>query len=54
MFECKYCGQKDETSRKYQVCGSCIKLCLRDEERNTYIMDFKTWLDHKDQIIPNN
>ena len=50
MFECKYCGQKDETSRRYRVCSSCIALCMKDEERNVYVMDFTTWQKHKDQI----
>ncbi len=51
MFECKYCGSKDDISRKYKVCSSCIKLCVRDTERDYYVMDFLTWEQHKDQII---
>lgn len=50
MYECKYCGAIDNISRKYKVCGICIKLCVKDEERNYYVMDFTTWEQHKDQI----
>ena len=50
MFECKYCGSKDDTSRKYKVCSNCIKLCVKDTERNYYVMDFLTWEKYKDQI----
>ena len=50
MFECKYCGSRDDTSRKYNVCSSCIKLCVKDNERNYYVMDFVTWEQNKKQI----
>ncbi len=52
MFECKYCGSIDDTSRKYKVCSSCIKLCVKDEERDNYIMDYKTWEQYKDNFFP--
>ena len=50
MFECKYCGSSDDISRKFKVCNSCIKLCVKDDERGFYVMDFSTWEKNKDEI----
>ena len=54
MFECKYCGSSDDSSRRYKVCSNCIKLCVKDEDRDFYVMDFLTWEQYKDQITNRN